>query len=375
MVATAFLDAIGEGGMGVVYRVEDRQLADKVIALKVIAGKVVTAELLSLFRAEFRLMAKLTHPNIPAVYDFGPLQGSPDHLFTLEWVDGQPIDARQERTWQEVIELLVPVCRALSYVHSRNIVHRDLKPQNVMVGRDGRVMVLDFGLAGARPAAGAFFGTPSYMAPEMLDPSRVDHRADLYCLGIVAYELLCRRVPFSGVGMFDLLQKHAQEPLVFDAAASVPEWLREIVHKLCAKKPAERYRSANAVIEAFNRGGGLGYALQTDETTQSYLLSSQLVGREKELESLIGFVEQRTRGNERAPILFLSGPSGVGKSRLMREVRHHAQMNSLAFVETNCFAGSSVDFGPVADVVAQLVRLCDAAGELALLDRFAQDIG
>ena len=370
---------LGNGGMGRVYQVADGLFPERKLALKTIRGFAVKGERLSLFKAEFKVMAKLRHPNVASVYDFEPSQGSDDYLFTMELIEGTHIsEALKGAPWSRVLDLIVPVCRALAYVHSRNVIHSDIKPHNVLVGTHDRVKVLDFGLAGAKPGGQALIGTPTYMAPEMIEPVDFDHRADLYSLGIMLYELLCGRPPFIGDSLIQLFQQHSYEPIAFDAHAkqALPDWLRAIVAKLCAKSASDRFRSANAVIAALNNEGDLAYELETQETRNSYLFSSQLVGREEEFERVTEFIEARTQDNgpAAAPALFVAGPSGVGKSRLMREVRQHAQLSLLPFLESNCYSSGGSEYGPVVEVLGQLGRLADAIGAIEVLERFAPAI-
>jgi serine/threonine protein kinase len=133
-------------------------------------------------------MTSLRHPNVAAAYDFEPVQGTTDYIFTMEYVEGQDGSrATEGAPWTTVVDLLVQICRALSYLHSRNLIHFDVKPSNLMVDGHGRAKLLDFGLSSARHATGQMRhrGTPHYMAPELarLD-APVDHRVDLYALGM-----------------------------------------------------------------------------------------------------------------------------------------------------------------------------------------------
>ena len=368
---------VGEGGMGVVYRAVDLTRPEVAMALKTIRARSLDPMQLGMFKAEFRTMAKLHHPNVAAVYDFEAIHGSADHLFTMQYVHGRELwSATLTLDWKEILGLLVQVCRALAYVHSRRIIHFDVKPANILVDAEGRIRVLDFGIAGARPHGA--IGTPAYMAPELTSPAaHVDHRADLYALGITAYALFCRRLPFRATSVSELIRQHQLEPLTFDAEdqRELPEWLQQVVKRLCAKQPADRYRTANAALEAINRAGGLTYDLETKETRESYLLSSRFVGRDAEFETLSNFVTARLHAVvDVPPALFVSGQSGLGKSRLMREFRHHAQVSRINFVEGNCYEGALSEYGPMVEILRPLVRLAEAVGAHALTDRFGPSL-
>jgi tetratricopeptide (TPR) repeat protein len=374
------LSVLGQGGMGIVYAVSDALHPDRKLALKTMLGSGLSADALSLFRAEFKTMTSLRHPNVAAVYDFERLPGGEDLLFTMELVPGQNIfDATENAPWERVVELLVQVCRALSYVHSRKVIHFDLKPANVFVMPDGSVKVLDFGLAGAKPQTrgGGIFGTPAYMAPEMLSEAAViDHRVDLYSLGIMAYQLLCRDVPFSATTLIELLVQQREATVRFDQNVAAPEWLKQIVLALCAKDPGDRFRSGNAVIEAINAAGERSYELETQATKESYILSSRFVGREHELDLVVSFIEERFSEAREAykPILLVGGTGGVGKSRLMREVRQQIQLSRQTFIEADCYEGALSEFEPIVEVLRYVVRIAAATGGQVLLEKYGPDL-
>ena len=202
------LELLGRGGMGVVYKARQLSL-DRLVALKILpAERFGSGHFTERFTQEARALARLNHPNIVAVYDFGQADG----LFYLlmEYVDG--LNLRQlERsggvTPQEALTIIPAICDALQYAHNLGIVHRDIKPENILLDHDGRVKIADFGLAkllqrtGPDPGltrAEQVMGTPHYMAPEQVErPLEVDHRADLYSLGVVFYEMLTGELPLG----------------------------------------------------------------------------------------------------------------------------------------------------------------------------------
>jgi len=370
---------LGQGGMGVVYQVTDAANPDRPLALKILLGPVVEADQQEQFKAEFRMMSRLRHPNVARVYDFEPVAGTDDHLFTMEYVDGAGIaEAARGRSWEEVLEMLVQVCRALSYVHSRRLIHFDLKPANVLVTATGKVKVVDFGVALVRASncPVPMRGTPLYMAPELVRGDwRIDHRVDIYSLGIMSYELLCERLPFVADSVTDLFFQHQVQTIDFRACDRVPEWLREIVRRMCAKDPADRFPTANAIIEAINRQGGLDYEIETQETRESYVFSSRFVGRTQELRRLKSFILSRTRGESGTPAaLFVLGPGGVGKSRLLLEARHFAQLSHILFVESRCYEGGLAGFDPIQSILTVLTGFARAHGRRDLLETYAQDL-
>lgn len=362
----------GEGGMGSVYRVSDTATG-RTLALKALGGRIRSV---NLFKIEFRTLVELSHPHLARSYDFEPIAGSDDYLFTMDFVDGVNIfETAITLPWPSVLDLVVQLCRALAYVHNRGVVHRDIKPNNVLVAPDGVVKLLDFGLAGTGDELLAAMGTPSYLAPEIQDAHRGDHRSDLYSLGVLTYQLLTHRLPFTGVDVTDLLRQHAYAPIIWPDGSDVPAWLKGIVTQLCAKQPADRFRGANQVIESINQLGGLQYPVDTVATRESYVVSGRFVGRQQELDTVSAFVTQRLTGStDAAPMVFLAGASGVGKSRLLRELRHKAQLDRQRFIEGHCFEGAAAEYAPLAEALSQLVPLAESSDGGAIVDRYIGEL-
>ncbi len=281
--------------------------------------------------------------------------------------------------WREALDLLVPVIRALAYLHGRGVVHFDLKPGNIVVGSRGaqrQVKVLDFGLAGLRGVRGLVMGTPHYLSPEIASGKEGDHRADLYSLGIMAYRLLTGETPFRTTqGLSVLLKRKLTEPVRFTGAHAegAPAWLRAIVERLCSADPALRPASAGALLDEINRAGGLAYELETRDARENYLFSSAFVGRSREMEDVTRSIDAGLRG-ERHAGLFVTGRSGMGKSRLMREVRQAVQLRGVPFLEVDCFEGDLTESGPMANLVLQAARLAASVGAQPLLDAHAPEM-
>ena len=383
----------GEGGMGAVYRVSDRLHPERRVALKCIHSAIADAQRLILFKSEFATLTGLVHPNLAGVYDLEPLldeAGSSDDasksptgddaskspagdwFFTMEFVDGVDLKAAVAREPNKLWDWCVELCRALSFLHRRNIVHFDLKPQNLMVDGHGRLRVLDFGLVGAL-GSDQLLGTPAYMAPEMIDGrDELDSRADLYSLGIVLYELLVGELPFSGSSILEILTHHARTSLKWPKESVVEPWSRSVVEKLCAKKAEDRYATANELILALQQGSGRTYALETNATMAGYVASAGFHGREREMAALLDYSQRafKSGGDSKTPVgCFVRGLSGVGKSRLMRELRYKLQLEGRAFVEGHCFEGNAGEFDPIAEILKHLVRLAEAHGQTKLLTR------
>ena len=213
------LDRIGAGAMGEVYRAHDSVL-DRPVALKIIVGG--DDEKRQRFRREAQSAARLAHPNIVVVHDFGEDSGR--FFMAMEFLDGH--DLKRVIQHQSLLDLrarllvMEQICEAVSFAHAMNVVHRDLKPANIFLLPNGQVKILDFGLArvghSSMTGTGTVLGTPNYMAPEQIKGQRVDARSDIFSLGAVFYELLSGRRAFEGETLHSVLYKvlqHEPEPL------------------------------------------------------------------------------------------------------------------------------------------------------------------
>ncbi|MBA7620055.1 Serine/threonine-protein kinase PknD [subsurface metagenome] len=240
------LELLGQGGMGAVYKARQKQL-DRLVALKILPPEVgQDPAFAERFTREARSMAMLNHPRIVSVYDFGQTEQGL-YYFIMEFVNGT--DLRQviqtgELSPSEALAIVPQICEALQYAHEEGIVHRDIKPENILMDKKGRVKIADFGLAKLldRPAslytltgAGQRMGTPHYMAPEQIEhPGQVDHRADIYSLGVVFYEMLTGELP---LGRFAPPSQKVQVDVRLD----------EIVLHTLEKEPERRYQHASEV--------------------------------------------------------------------------------------------------------------------------------
>ena len=270
------LELIGKGGMGAVYKARQPAL-DRFVALKILAprsgGDLDFAER---FTREARALARLSHPNIVAVYDFGIVgQASslspsekdggesetgrmpvPLHYFIMEFVDGpnlRQVEQAGKLPPREALEIIPQICAALQFAHDEGIVHRDIKPENILLDKKGRVKIADFGLAkilGQEPkdfrltGARDVVGTPHYMAPEQVEkPQTVDHRADIYSLGVVFYEMLTGELP---LGKF-------QPPSSCARGMQIDVRLDEVVLHALEKEPERRYQQASQVKTRWKR--------------------------------------------------------------------------------------------------------------------------
>jgi serine/threonine-protein kinase len=251
---------IGSGGMADVYCADDTHLGREV-ALKILHRRFAQdAEFVERFRREASAAAGLQHPNVVAVYDRGSFDGT--WYIAMEHVRGRtlkqliaedaPLDQRR------AIDLTVQVLQAASFAHKRGVVHRDFKPHNVIVGPDDAAKVTDFGIASAGASemteTGSIMGTAQYLSPEQAQGQRVDARSDLYSIGVVLFELLTSRVPFTGESAVSIALKHVSEPapLVTQLRVDVHPALEAVVARALVKDPAGRFQSAEEFVLALD---------------------------------------------------------------------------------------------------------------------------
>ncbi|EYF01067.1 protein kinase domain-containing protein [Chondromyces apiculatus] len=265
--------AIGEGGMGAVYRAHDARLGRRV-ALKVLTGAATGEEAGARLLREARAAAALDHPNAVSIFDIGEIEGAP--YIAMELVPGQTLRAvleeqggAQQAQQAQRISWLVDVARVLGVAHKRGLVHRDIKPENVMVREDGVVKVLDFGIArrtggGADPSAstqsaalptltteGVKPGTPVYMAPEQIRGEPLDGRADQFAWGVLAYELLTGKAPWrGGTDVLAVLASVLTDEVDEGALAGAPPAVRAAVMRALERRPEKRFGSMEALVQA-----------------------------------------------------------------------------------------------------------------------------
>ncbi len=250
------LGELGHGAMGVVYRARD-PIINRLVALKTITiGVADDPALLERFYREAQSAGGLQHPNIVTIYDMGEAGNLP--YIAMELVEGENLEQVIARRPNLPITLklvyAMQACRAFDYAHKRGIVHRDIKPGNVMLGKDGVVKVVDFGIArvleASRTQTGMLIGTFAYMSPEQYHGEHADERSDIWSLGVLLYELLCYERPFKGATPASLMHSICQEnpsPLG-KFLADCPEELEVIVARVLQKIPNERYQSMEDLL-------------------------------------------------------------------------------------------------------------------------------
>jgi len=253
------IDRIGSGGMSVVYRAQDLSLG-RIVAIKVLNENLTDDEgFLRRFQREAHAAANLSHPNIVTVHDIG--QDGDRHYIVMEYIDGRTVkqlvrlqnQQGQPLPVSRVLDLAIQICAGIGYAHRANLVHCDVKSQNILVTRDDRVKVADFGIARALSEAtqhtsdSQIWGTPHYFSPEQAAGQPASPASDVYAIGVVMFELLTGRLPFVAETHTALALKHMHEPppRASDLNPLVPPQLDQIVRKVMSKEPAARYRTAD----------------------------------------------------------------------------------------------------------------------------------
>jgi hypothetical protein len=249
-----------------VYKAYDTRL-ERDVAIKVIRsdlfGPTVLERMLKRFEREARALAKFSHPNIVKVLDYGEHDGAP--YLVMEYLPGgtlkQKLSGRQ-LDWRNAVRLLIPIAQALVHAHESGIIHRDIKPANILITQTGEPMLSDFGIARMLESettteltnTGAGIGTPEYMAPEQ-GFGQADERANIYALGIVLYQMITGHVPFRADTPMAIMLKKSQEPLPRPKqfVRDLPDAVENVLIKLLARDPANRYQTARDVVNIFER--------------------------------------------------------------------------------------------------------------------------
>jgi eukaryotic-like serine/threonine-protein kinase len=252
------LKLIGRGGMGAVYKARDTEL-DRIVALKLIRPEFAkNAEILRRFKQELILARQVTHKNVIRIFDLGQSDGI--KFITMDFVEGQ--DLRQlllekgKLAPEQAARIMLQICRALEAAHAEGVIHRDLKPQNVMLDANGRVYVMDFGIARSAllpgmTQTGALIGTPEYMSPEQARGEKLTERSDIFSLGIILYELLTAKSPYYSdtplATLWKRMQEKATPPVVVDP--TLPQALSDIVVKALEIEPEKRFATAGQMAQ------------------------------------------------------------------------------------------------------------------------------
>lgn len=255
------IEKLGQGGMATVFKAYHPSL-DRFVAIKVLHPAFKEdPQFLERFQREARVVARLEHPNIVPVYDFAEQEGQP--YLVMKFIEGETLKARLIRSpllKKEAYKTIKAVGNALTYAHNQGVLHRDIKPSNILIAEDGQVYLTDFGLArmaeaGASTLTGdQLMGTPHYISPEQArGEKKLNACTDIYSFGIVLYEIVVGRVPFSADTPFSIIHDHIYTPLPLPSEVNpkVPLGIQQVLLKALAKDPEDRYASGNELVDAF----------------------------------------------------------------------------------------------------------------------------
>jgi serine/threonine-protein kinase len=254
---------LGQGGMATVYKAYHAKL-DRYVAIKVMHPAFKDdGSFLTRFEREAQIVAKLEHRHIVPVYDYAEHEGQP--YLVMKFIEGRTLKrilTAGPPTLEEILDILTPIASALTYAHKQGVLHRDIKPSNIVLDKDGVPYLTDFGLARIAQAgestmsADMILGTPQYISPEQARGEKnLDSRTDLYSLGVILYEMVVGRVPFNADTPYAIVhdQIYSDLPLPSKLNPDIPPPVEKVLLKALAKKPADRYSTANEMIEAFRR--------------------------------------------------------------------------------------------------------------------------
>jgi len=338
------IETIGEGSMGKVLKAHDtwlgRPVAIKVLKPSLLENKNFSNAIqpLKRFFREARELARLDHYNIVPVYDLGEEDGKP--YIIMPFICGLTLDkCLSKKNEIDRFSIAADICDALSYAHSTGIVHRDLKPSNIIITSEGRAKVMDFGLARRidsntdLTASSSIIGTVTYISPEQAICSKVDHRADLYSLGVILYEIFTGYRPFKGDNPVTLVLQHLnvspRSPAFYNH--EIDPRLEKLILKLLEKKPENRYYSAGDVSAELKsiREIPLKSSVSSPEKREDSRLNIRLVGRDITLARMAFLVDRLNKG--RGGLCILKGPAGTGKSRILYEISNFALIRNIKF--------------------------------------------
>ena len=384
---------LGKGGMGEVYRARDRKLKREV-AIKILSDELSRSDDRVLrFQQEAEVLASLNHPNIAAIHDLQE-EGSVRFLI-LELVEGETLDDALKRgvlSVDETLNIARQIADALEAAHGKGVIHRDLKTANIKLTPEGRVKVLDFGLAKAirdpemafsnaetaagMTGAGTILGTLAYMSPEQVRGETLDGRSDIFSFGIVLYEMIAGRHPFAATTAADTIAAIlTSRPLAIADADALPVELRHVVSKCLEKDKTRRYQTAPEIVGQLNgirtRLNGLpihtaaGAPIPLPPVLGGTADSTAFVGRENERRSMVEAWDGSKHGKRR--VILVGGEPGIGKTRLCVEFARQCGEENATVLVGRSDEHALIPYQPFIEALSWYVRMCPEADLLAHL--------
>ncbi len=370
------LNTVGNGGLGTVYRARDVR-KNSITALKILDLTGDGAQ--RRFLREFNILSRIRHPRVVISHSWGAHDGSP--YFSMDFVHGRPlsdlisgVDDREKLKSAWLVPFIRQTVEGLGYIHEQGVLHRDLKPSNIMISEiEGKpeVTILDLGLARFRDvreerlsAPGAATGTLEYMSPEQIRGKAVDQRSDLYSLGVILYEILTGKPPFTGEDPATVLLQHLKELPRPPHLVTGEDFsgIEESVMKLLEKEPIDRYSSVGSLLYDLTNNEESGFYRDGDEATVSMrpvlgapdvpVFQPQFQGREREMKALRKILQDTREGIGR--IILVSGSAGIGKTQVLEEFQADARVNGMRVQSGRCYESGGQAFGPFLEILRDL---------------------
>lgn len=352
---------LGYGGTSAVYRARDESTG-KTLALKRLSSHGddrKKQKLMALFEREYHTLKHLAHPSVIEVYDYGLDQEGP--YYTMELLEAGDLWDSAPVAWRKACVMLRDVCSSLALLHSRRLIHRDISPRNVRLTSEGRAKLIDFGSLAVMGYYKDVVGTPSFIAPEVVNGLLLDGRTDLYALGAVAYWTLTGRRAYPVRTVMELKDAWRSQPTEpARLVAELPAALSDLVMSMLSLDPLARPVSAAEVIERLTAVAELP-AAEPLGVAQSYLTTPTLVGREDQLLRFRRYVLRAIEGNGGA--IFVEGEAGVGRSRLLSGFALEGKLAGAVVLQASGEEGKQGEFGVIRALVEDLLL---AIPELAL---------
>ncbi|MBN2408891.1 MAG: protein kinase, partial [Candidatus Aminicenantes bacterium] len=336
-------EELGKGGMGRVYKVLDKEIGETV-ALKILNPDVAAdRKTIERFRNELKVARRITHRNVCRMHDINKEKTT--YFITMEYVPGEDLKSlirRKERLSEdEAITLAGQVCAGLGEAHRLGVTHRDLKPQNIMIDKEGKARIMDFGIARCQETRGVteeglIIGTPDYMSPEQVEGGEADPRSDIYSLGVVLYEMATGRVPFEGKTALSIAFKHKMEAPLDPRKLNdgLSDGFSTIILKCLEKERERRFQTAeelSADLQSLQKGTETvvfpgkvdlpGFLFETEAEAPGE--RPVFVARERELDNLARWLDSSLAG--KGQVVFVTGEAGSGKTALLQESARRAQ--------------------------------------------------
>jgi len=376
-------DKLGEGGMGVVYKAEDTKL-ERTVALKFLSPKSLEREKDRIrFGREARAAAALDHPNICTVHEIGEVEGQA--FIVMAYIEGEGLDRRIDLGYlsiHDAVDIAIQSANGLRHAHEKGIVHRDVKSANIMVTEDGQAKIMDFGLAKLSgdtkvTKTAAIMGTVDYMSPEQAKGEVVDHRTDIWSLGVVLFEMLTARMPFKGEKAQAVIHSilNSEPRRISSIRSDIPPSLIRTIQRMLSKQVAKRYSDMDALLKDLESTRAVLVAFSKRSTSEidvsfaeiegpslplppllSTMKQSTFVGRTQELEQLRNHWARAREGQRQ--LVLLTGEPGIGKTRLAAEFAFAAHAEGACVLYGGAEEGATFPYQPFVEALRHYVAEC-----------------